>query len=77
MNLDSVMSQFELRAKNKPKLIHLPIFAFMGLVSLVRRDFSFFTKYVNILGNTLYMPQNILDLVRHNPNNYEGLMSTP
>lgn len=58
LHLSSIASEFDVRPKNKPKmsLIHLLVFAFAWIYSLLSRDKSFFERYVTTIDNTMYVP---------------------
>lgn len=56
MKYESVLKQMEIRKKSDPKWIHAPVFWFMSVLSFVRKDWSFYERYVNTLGSTMYVP---------------------
>ncbi len=66
LSIKSILDQFEVRLKSKPKfkLLDRFVFGIAYLYSFIKRDNSFYNRYITVLGNRLYVPDEQFDLYK-------------
>lgn len=56
MEYESILKEVTVLKKSEPQWKHLPIFWIMSMICAIRKDWSFYERYVTTIGNTIYVP---------------------